>query len=51
VTVVAEIRTVKEKRDLEHLHDRQIAAASYRRERARKGHGFRFVAPLREPKR
>ena len=53
MTALAEVpRDVKRQRDLEHLHDRQIAAAFDRRERARKGHGPKFELPpsLRESK-
>ena len=37
----------------EHRYDREIAAATYRRERARNGQGFRFELPpsLREKAR
>ena len=35
MTVVAEKRTVSRKRDREHELDRMVAAATYRRERAR----------------
>jgi hypothetical protein len=45
VTVVAEKRTVSRKRDREHELDRMVAAATYRRERARVGRGFRFELP------
>ena len=31
----------------EHRYDREIAAATYRRERAREGRGYRFEIPAR----
>lgn len=35
----------KPRRDREHELDRMIAAATWRRERAKAGHGYRFELP------
>jgi len=40
----------KRQRDREHAIDRMVSAATWRRRRAREGHGFKFELPpsLRE---
>jgi hypothetical protein len=48
-SVGRQVSTHYGRRQREHALDRMVAAATWRRERAKAGHGYKFVAPTRKP--